>query len=64
MKSFLGTFVISNKPYTVLSCPFFGGYLIFKNIWAILVLVAFIIAVLITAFAHQENKNRRIGSTN
>ncbi len=54
MKSFLGTFVISLiLCYIIL---FFGGYLIFENIWAILVLVAFIIAILITAFAHQETK--------
>ena len=35
---------------------FFGGILIFENLWAILVLVAFIIAILTTVFIHQETK--------
>lgn len=54
MKSFLGTFAIS-----LILCYiflFFGGVLIFENFWAILVFVAFIIAILITAFVHQETK--------
>lgn len=54
MKSFLGTFAIS-----LILCYiflFFGGVLIFENFWAILVFVALIIAILITAFVHQETK--------
>jgi len=34
----------------------FGGFFILKSIWATVVLAAFIIAILITAFAHQETK--------
>ncbi|MGI6227357.1 MAG: hypothetical protein ACOYJ1_13995 [Peptococcales bacterium] len=54
MKNFLGTFAIS-----LILCYiflFFGGVLIFENFWAILVFVAFIIAILITVFIHQETK--------
>ncbi len=54
MKDFLVTFVIS-----LILCYiflFFGGVLIFENFWAILIFVAFIISILITAFMHQETK--------
>ncbi|HHY41565.1 MAG TPA: hypothetical protein GX514_01765 [Thermoanaerobacterales bacterium] len=54
MKNFLETFLIS-----LISCYIFllfGGILIFENFWATLVLVAFIIAILITVFIHQETK--------
>ncbi|NLE26913.1 MAG: hypothetical protein GX625_16540 [Clostridiaceae bacterium] len=55
MLSFLGTFVIS-----LIVCHIFlfmfGGFFILKSIWATVVLAAFIIAILITAFAHQETK--------
>ncbi|NLM44604.1 MAG: hypothetical protein GX201_11435 [Clostridiales bacterium] len=54
MKSFLETFVIS-----LILCfifLFFGGAFIFGNIWAILIFVSFIMAILITAFSHQETK--------
>ena len=54
MKKFIGTFAIS-----LILCYlflFFGGVMIFENFWAILVLVAFIIAILITVFTHQETK--------
>ncbi|MDD4568633.1 MAG: hypothetical protein PHE70_00685 [Tepidanaerobacteraceae bacterium] len=54
MRDFLGTFAIS----LILCYVFllFGGVFIFENFWAILVLVAFIIAILITVFIHQETK--------
>jgi hypothetical protein len=54
MKNFLGTFVIS-----LILCYiflFFGGALIFENIWAIIVFVALIIAILTTIFIHQVIK--------
>lgn len=54
MKKFIGTFVIC-----LILCYvflFFGGALIFENFGATLVLVALIIAVLITMFVHQEIK--------
>lgn len=54
MKNFLETFVIS-----LISCYiflFFGGILILENFWATLIFVAFIIAILITVFIHQETK--------
>ncbi|MPM25367.1 hypothetical protein SDC9_71858 [bioreactor metagenome] len=54
MKQFLSTFVIS-----VVLCYvflFFGGALIFENYLVILVFVALIISLLITAFIHQETK--------
>jgi cell division protein FtsL len=35
---------------------FFGGAIIFENFWAMLVLVAFIIAILAIVFIHQETK--------
>ena len=54
MKRFLGTFIIS----VILCYVFllFGGSLIFENIWRIIIFVAMIIAVLITAFVYQETK--------
>jgi uncharacterized membrane protein YciS (DUF1049 family) len=54
MKNFLGTFVIC----LILCYIFllFGGAFIFENLWAILIFVAFIVAILITAFVHQETK--------
>ena len=54
MKKFLGTFATS-----LILCYiflFFGGVLVFGNIWATLVLAALIIAILITVFIHQETK--------
>ena len=54
MKNFLGTFVTS-----LILCYiflFFGGFIIFENLWAVLILASFIIAILITAFIHQETK--------
>ena len=54
MKSFLGTFAIS-----LILCYiflFFGGILIFQNLWAMLFFAAFIITILITVFIHQETK--------
>lgn len=60
MKNFLGTFIIS-----LILCYvflFFGGVLIFENFWAIIVLAAFIIAILITVFMHQETKIEELES--
>ena len=54
MKNFLATFAAS-----LVICYlflFFGGVLIFENFWAILVFVAFIIAILVTIFISQETK--------
>lgn len=54
MKNFFGTFVIC-----LITCYvflFFGGALIFENFWAIIVLVALIIAILITVHIHQDTK--------
>ena len=54
MKNFLATFIMS-----IVICYiflFFGGVLIFENFWAILVFVAFIIAILITVFISQETR--------
>lgn len=54
MKSFLGTFAVS-----LIMCYvflLFGGVFILQNFWAMLVFVALIIAVLITAFLSLETK--------
>lgn len=54
MKKFLGIFAMS-----IIFCYvflFFGGAFIFESFWAALALAAFIIAVLITLFMHQEIK--------
>nr|WP_312578132.1 hypothetical protein [Sedimentibacter sp.] len=54
MKNFFGTFVIC-----LITCYvflLFGGALIFENFWAIIVLVALIIAILITVHIHQDTK--------
>jgi hypothetical protein len=54
MKNFLLTFVT-----ILILCYiffFFGGALIFENFWALLVLVAFIMALLTTVLIHQEIK--------
>ena len=54
MKNFLGTFLI-----ILILCwifLFFGGFLIFEHIWALVFLIAFAISVLITAFLHQESR--------
>lgn len=54
MKEFIGTFIIS-----LILCYlflFWGGFLIFENIWALLVFAAFIISILITVFISQEKK--------
>ena len=54
MKSFLGTFVICFiLSYVFL---FFGGILIFENLWGIIALVALVVSVLITAFINQDTK--------
>ncbi|MEA4989225.1 MAG: hypothetical protein VB095_14300 [Anaerovorax sp.] len=54
MKKFFGTFVMC----LILCYIFllFGGTLIFESFWAILVLVAFIISILISLFMYQETK--------
>lgn len=54
MKKLIGTFAIC----LILCYAFllFGGTLIFQNFWATLVLVALVIAILITAFIYQETK--------
>lgn len=60
MKNFLGTFAIS-----LILCYiflFFGGILIFENFWSILVFVALIMTILITAFIHQEIKIEELES--
>lgn len=54
MKDFIATFIIC-----LIVCYlflFFGGVLIFENIWALLVFAAFIISILITIFINQETK--------
>lgn len=54
MRSFIGTFIIC-----LIVCYlflFFGGVLIFENIWALIVFAAFSIAILITTFINQEIK--------
>ena len=54
MKNFIGTFIIC-----LIVCYlflFFGGVLIFENIWALIIFTAFIIAILITTFISQETK--------
>jgi len=54
MKNFIGTFIgVFILCYFFL---FFGGILIFENLWATLAFIAFVITVLITLFVHQETK--------
>lgn len=58
MKDFIAAFMIS-----LVLCYFFlffGGGLVFGNIWALLVLVALFIAILTTIFIHQETKNEEL----
>ncbi len=54
MKNFLATFVIC----LILCYIFllFGGAIILESFWAAFVLVALIIAVLVTVLIHQESK--------
>lgn len=61
MKSFFATFGM-----TFIFCYvfiFFGGWYIFKNIWAVLALAALIISVLITAFISLETRIEELEST-
>jgi len=54
MKDFLITFAI-----VLILCfvfLFFGGALIFENIWGIIVFVSLVIAVFITLYIRQEKK--------
>lgn len=54
MKGFLGTFIICFILIYVFLL--FGGAFIFENIWAILVVIALAMAILITIFINQEAK--------
>lgn len=54
MKNFIGTFIICFILCYVFL--FFGGAIIFENFWAMLILVAFIFAILAIVFIHQETK--------
>lgn len=54
MKGFLGTFVICFILIYVFLL--FGGAFIFENIWGVLILIALVMAILITVFINQETK--------
>lgn len=54
MKNFLSTFFICLVLCAVLTF-FFAGIFI-GNIWRIMVLVAFLLSLLITAFMHQDTR--------
>lgn len=53
LKEFISTFFICLVVCGI--ATFFAG-LILNNIWAIIVIVAFLLAVLITAFMNQESR--------
>ncbi len=54
MKEFISTFFICLVICGV--ATFFFAGLILNNIWAIVIIVAFLLAVLITAFMNQESR--------
>lgn len=54
MKGFLGTFVICFILIYVFQL--FGGLFIFENIWGLLIVIALVMAILITVFINQETK--------
>lgn len=54
MKNFLSTFLISFVMLWLFL--FFGGTLIFENLFALLVVVAFVLALLISGFVQQDAK--------
>jgi hypothetical protein len=54
MKKFLGIFAIC--VFLVGAFVFFGGYMIFGNVWATAGFAALIAAVLISVFAFQEKE--------
>lgn len=54
MKSFFQTFVISC--ILIATFLFFGGYLIFENVLATILSLAFITAILVTTFMNQETR--------
>ncbi|KUO53561.1 MAG: hypothetical protein APF76_12190 [Desulfitibacter sp. BRH_c19] len=54
MKNFISTFFACLVVCGV--AAFFFAGLIFTNIWAMIIFVAFLLAVLITAFVNQESR--------
>ena len=54
MKEFIGTFLVSIVICWIVAFFFIG--LILDNIWALIIFIAFLLAVLITVFMKQESR--------
>lgn len=54
MKGFFSTFVMCLIVCTIFL--FFGGFLIFESFWGPVIIIAFILAVVITSFISLETK--------
>lgn len=54
MKQFFGTFIACAIFFYL--CFFFGGWMIFENLTALIVIVSLVATVLITAFINRDDK--------